>query len=108
ESVEIKYTINGKEEVLKSIAKGSSETTKSDIDQNFHIFVLPSRRAFNPYFGRSEWSREQYISNSELPAQRSSVLSNFEYRLFNTVKNPYAFNELLSEALGYRPEWTID
>lgn len=108
ESVEIKYTINGKEEILKSIAKGSSETTKSDIDQNFHIFVLPSRRAFNPYFGRSEWSREQYISNSELPAQRSSVLSNFEYRLFNTVKNPEAFNELLSEALGYRPEWTID
>lgn len=108
ESVEIKYTINGKEEVLKSIAKGSSETAKLDIDQNLHIFVLPSRRAFNPYFGRSEWSREQYISNSEFPAQRSSVLSNFEYRLFNTIKNPDAFNELLSEALGYSPVWTID
>jgi predicted ATP-dependent endonuclease of OLD family len=108
DSVEIKYSINGKEEILRSITHGSSETTKVGIDQNFHIFVLPSRRAFNPYFGRSEWSREQYINNSDLPAQRSSVLSNFEYRLFNIVKSPEAFNELLSEALGYGPQWTID
>src|SRR5690606_19488642 len=39
---------------------------------------------------------------------RSSVLSNFEHRLFNTLKNPNHFNELLGEALGFSPSWTID
>lgn len=108
ESVEITYTVNGKEEVLKSLTKGSSETTKTGVDKSFHILVLPSRRAFNPYFGKSEWSREQYLNQSSLPAQRSSVLSYFEYRLFNTIKNPEPFNSLLSEVLGYKPAWTID
>lgn len=108
ESIEIKYFVNGKEETIKSISKGSSETTSGGVDVNFHIFVLPSRRAFNPYFGKGEWSRDQYQRNTGLPAQRSSVLSGFEYRLFNTIKNPAAFNSLLSEALGFEPAWTID
>lgn len=107
ESIEIKYIVNGKEETLKSISKGSSETTSTGVDSGFHIFVLPSRRAFNPYFGKGEWSRDQY-QKTGLPAQRSSVLSGFEYRLFNTLKNPGAFNSLLSEALGFVPTWTID
>jgi len=108
ESVEIKYIVNGKEEMIRSIAKGSSETLSDGVDPDFPIFVLPSRRAFNPYFGKSEWSRDQYQKNTGLPAQRSSVLSGFEYRLFSTIKNPAEFNKLLSEALGFEPTWTID
>ena len=108
ESVEIKYIVNGKDENLKSISKGSSETTTSGIDQSFHILVLPSRRAFSPYFGKGAWSRDQYISNSVLPPQRSSTLSGFEYRLFNTMKSPGPFNSLLKEVLGFEPVWTID
>lgn len=108
ESVEIKYIVNGREELIKSISKGSSESVRTGIDKAFHVFVLPSRRAFNPYFGKAEWTREQYVSNSGLPAQRASVLSGFEYRLFNTLKNPSAFNALLGEALGFEPLWTID
>lgn len=108
ESVEIKYIINDKEEVVKSITKGSSETASTGVDTGFHVFVLPSRRAFNPYFARAEWSREQYQRNTGLPAQRSSVLTGFEYRLFNTIKNPEPFNSLLREALGFEPTWTID
>lgn len=108
ESVEIKYIINDKEEMIRSITKGSSETLSDGVDPNFPIFVLPSRRAFNPYFGKSEWSRDQYQKNTGLPAQRSSVLSGFEYRLFSTIKNPTDFNKLLSEALGFEPTWTID
>lgn len=108
ESVEIKYIVNGKEETLKSIAKGSSETVSAEVDPGFHIFVLPSRRAFNPYFARGEWSRDQYLKNTGLPSQRSSVLMGFEYRLFNTIKNPAPFNSLLREALGFEPTWTID
>ena len=108
ESVEIKYIVNDKEEMIRSITEGSSETSSYGVDPNFPIFVLPSRRAFNPYFGKSEWSRDQYQKNMGLPAQRSSVLSGFEYRLFSTIKNPAEFNKLLTEALGFEPTWTID
>ena len=108
ESVEIKYVVRGKDELLKSISKGSSETTRTGIDAAFHVLVLPSRRAFNPYFGKGEWSREQYLNSTGLPSQRASVLSGFEYRLFNTIKSPAAFNSLLTEALGFEPLWTID
>jgi AAA15 family ATPase/GTPase len=108
ESVEIKYVIDGKSEVLRSVTKGSSETIREGVVPNFDIFVLPSRRAFNPYFGRNTFTREQYLFNTMLPPQRSSVLSNFESRLFNTIKNPEPFNDLLEKALGFRPEWTID
>ena len=108
QEVSIIYTVNGKDEQLRSLARGSSETVKTGVNAAFHMFVLPSRRAFNPYFGRGEWSREEYINNSTLPAQRSSVMSNFEYRLFHTIKSPDAFNALLEKALGFKPYWTID
>lgn len=108
EEVSIIFTINGKDEIIRSVAKGSSETTKQGFDPIFNIFVLPSRRTFSPYFGRAEWSREQYLENTSLPAQRSSLLDNFQYRLFNTLKNPVLFNEVLKEALGFYPQWTID
>lgn len=108
ESVEIIYTVDGLEQIIRSISKGSSETTKIGVSRNPSIFVVPSRKAFNPYFSKSEWNRDQFVDNSPLPPQRSSVLANFEYRLFKILKEPTAFNALLSEVLGYLPEWTID
>ena len=108
EEVEIKYVINSKTETIRSIKKGSSESTKEAIDPQFHIFVLPSRRAFSPYFGRSEYSREQYLNNSTLAPQRTTMLSGFEYRLFNTLKSQENFNNILHEVLTFKPEWSID
>ena len=108
DTVEIKYVVNGEEETIKSTSEGSSETISDGVDPNFHIFVLPSRRAFNPYFSKGEMSREQYLMNTGLPAQRSSLLTHFEYRLFKMNKNQNAFNALLSKALGFEPKWTID
>lgn len=108
ESVEIKYTINGKDEFIRSVMKGSSETKKYGVDQGFQVFVLPSRRAFAPYFTKGELSREQYASSSFSTSQRSSILTNFEYRLFTMAKEPEVFNTLLHEALGFKPNWTID
>lgn len=108
EYVEIKFRIDGREEIIKSVAKGSSETERINVDPTFQIFTLPSRRAFNPYFGRHTLSRQEYLHNNTLPAQRSSNLSNFEHRLFNILKSPKAFNELLSEVLGFEASWTID
>lgn len=108
ESVEIKFHIDDRLEIIRSVAKGSSETERINVDQLFQIFVLPSRRTFNPYFGRHSVSRQEYLNAATLPAQRSSVLSNFEHRLFNILKAPEAFNELLNEALGFEASWTID
>ena len=108
EEVSIKYVINGKEETIKSIKKGSSETKREGVDPNFHIFVLPSRRAFNPYFHRAENNREQYLANTTLAPQRSSMLSGFEQRLFTMLNNQTAFNEILHEILIFKPEWSID
>lgn len=106
--VEIKFHIDGREEIIRSVTRGSSETDRINVNQLFQIFVLPSRRAFNPYFGRHSVSRQDYLNNTTLPAQRSSTLSNFEHRLFNILKAPQAFNEILSEVLGFEASWTID
>ncbi|TAG81089.1 MAG: ATP-binding protein [Betaproteobacteria bacterium] len=108
DEVAISYTVNGNKETIKSVRMGASETSCQGIDPKFQVFVLPSRRAFNPYFSRGEQSREQYLSSATLDAQRSSVLSNFEYRLFTVLKDPTAFNEILSEALALKPEWSLD
>ncbi|OOF14458.1 AAA family ATPase, partial [Salinivibrio sp. PR919] len=90
--VDITYFIDGKEEKISSLKKGSSETRKDEVNNQFQVFVLPSRRAFNPFFRRGAHTREQYLQNTELPAQRSSMMNNFQYRLFNILENQEAFN----------------
>lgn len=72
------------------------------------IAVVPSRRGFQPYFGRSEGTLQDYRRNSGLPARRMAELSSFEMRLFDIEKDPRYFNTLLGELLGYIPQWTID
>ena len=108
ESVEIIYSVNGDDQIIRSISKGSSETSKIGVTKVPSIFVVPSRKAFNAHFGKAEWNRDQFVDNSPLPPQRSTVLANFEYRLFNILKEPAAFNTILSRVLGYLPVWTID
>ena len=106
--VDITYFIDGKEEKISSLKKGSSETIKDEVNNHFQVFVLPSRRAFDPFFGRGAHTREQYLQNTELPAQRSSMMNNFQYRLFNILENQEAFNEILHKVLPFKPEWSID
>lgn len=106
--VDIKYIIDGKEERISSLKKGSSETSKAEVNSQFQVFVLPSRRAFEPFFGRGANTREQYLQNTELPAQRSSMMNNFQSRLFNILDNQEAFNKILHKVLPFKPEWSID
>lgn len=108
EEVEIKFLVNAKTETIRSIRKGSSETARDNFDQSFEIFVLPSRRTFNPYFGRGEYTREQYLNNHPLGPQRSTMLNGFEQRLFTILKNQDEFNSILYELLPSKPEWSID
>ena len=94
-------------EVIESLRKGSSQTvhTKSGVDP---IRVVPSRRGFRPYFGRSQGTLQDYHRSTGLPPQRMSELSSFEMRLFDIEKDPSQFNKLLGELLGYIPNWVID
>lgn len=112
--VEIKYFINGREECITSLQKGSSETRNAGFDSDLQIFVLPSRRAFDPFFDRRNvdkdkgLSRKAYLKFGGLSAQRKSKLPFFPYRLFNILENQDAFNEILHRVLTDKPEWSID
>lgn len=112
EEVNIQYNFNnGHNEILKSVRKGSSQTEFIDKDTAVKFFVVPSRRAFEPYFNKFDTTRDGYIDANGFQAMRSSILDNFSNRLFliekdNEVKNKY--DDILEQVLGFRPEWAID
>jgi len=93
---------------LRTVDAGGSETHWVNQTQpNVPILVLPSRRYFNPYFGRGLQQREQY-ARSELPAQRGQESSNFSNRLFRALDNRTEFDKVLKHVMDPVPEWTID
>ena len=96
---------------LKTVNSGGSECVLikngDPIPQN-SIFVLPSRRFFNPMFSKGMHSREQHIGSSGLPTIRSSALNEFSNRLFQIQKNREEFDNVLGKVLTPVPKWTID
>ncbi|MDP2089949.1 MAG: AAA family ATPase [Flavobacteriaceae bacterium] len=97
--------------ILKTETSGGSETKfeQNGLNENDVKFcTLPSRRTFAPFFGKSIWNRDQYISNSPLAAVRGSQLDHFSYRLFTIQQNQVAFNKVLSKVLGQIPNWYIE
>lgn len=105
--VEISYIVDGKEEILRT-RQNSSEVESYVRDEKFEIYVLPSRRTFDPYFGKGFSERRSYINNNTLPAQRSSSLGDFSGRLFKIMGEPSEFNSILKRVLDFEPRWTID
>lgn len=108
DSVRVSFQIDGSEEVVRSRELGSSESVRENFNMEKRVFVLPSRRAFAPYFSKSTVNRESYINSYAISAQRDSTLSGFEYRMFKILENPENFNNLVERLLGYSPKWTID
>lgn len=112
EEVNIQYNFdNEHNEILKSVRKGSSETEFTNKNTAVKFFVVPSRRAFEPYFSKSNTTRDNYIYSNGFQAKRSSMLDQFSNRLFlieknNEIKNNY--DDILEQVLGFRPEWAID
>ncbi len=109
--------IESRTEVIESQIAGSSQSvhTRSGGDitnggalEPDLIHVVPSRRGFQPYFGRAQGTLQDYQRQSGLPARRVAELSSFEMRLFDIEKDPRKFNTLLGELLGYPTKWTID
>lgn len=101
---------DGQQKRLSTIEIGGSETiwTSSEIEpQHSRIFVLPSRRTFNPYFGKGSQTRTQYINGTDIPPIRGTQL-NFGYRLFEIQKNPEEFNSIIGKILRPIPDWYIE
>ena len=81
-SFQVTLTTGVKHE-LKTVDAGGSETkwdteSQPELPQ---IFVLPSRRYFNPYFSRGMQQRNQY-TRTELPSQRGQDSTNFLEQTF--------------------------
>ena len=107
DKVSIDIIYNYQHGSLTTVDEGGSETIwESNIDKP-HIYYLPSRRVFNPYFGKTLWDRNTYIQNPENIQFRGSQLNNFSCRLFDANKNPN-FNKLFWKILGKELPWTID
>lgn len=98
EEVSISYEIDGSIDTLKSIKPGSSETQAERVS-DLAPYVVPSRRQFQPQFGRSGPStRNQYIQNSaNHQVLREQIMSGFEGRLFELERNSDEFDALLRE-----------
>lgn len=102
---------NGNSWELRTVDSGGSECTlvkNGDPLPPNSIFVLPSRRFFNPLFGKATHSREQHIRSTGLPAVRSTALNEFSRRLFQIQKNREEFDNVLKKVLEPVPNWTID
>jgi len=113
DKIEIKIvnTLN-QEAVLKTTSQGGSETelvcSTGLTKQSIKIFTLPSRRTFAPYFNKMIWDRDMYLVNTSVPAVRGERLQAFESRLFEIQKEPFEYNKVLHDVLGYIPSWCID
>ena len=104
-------TSEGGSMILRTTENGGSETehqlNKLTKDQ-VRFLTLPSRRTFNPFFGKNIFDRTTYINHANLQAVRGSQLDHFSHRLFQIQKNPTRFNSELSKVLGYIPSWYIE
>lgn len=101
----------GRATILRNIRSGSSETEYSSENGGVDltkILVLPARRVFSPYFGRSIIDRANYMANIGFPAIRSSAMDQFTYRLFTIEKNRAPFDALLKRVVDPVPDWSID
>lgn len=113
DSVDIRLVDEAEQVIrLRSIRPGSSETLlerpAQHADISKRLLVLPARRAFNPYFSKSETTRDDYMAHMGFPTVRSSALEHFTYRLFAIDRNREAFNNVLAKVLDPVPDWSID
>lgn len=104
-SIEVKF--NGITASLSTVEGGGSEAVWSN-DNRPKVYFLPARRVFNPYFGKSIWSRDTFINNPEITQFRASVSDTFSHRLFDISKNKESFNSVFWTILGKKLDWTID
>lgn len=108
------YDSAGKVRMVKTNESGGSETTITGETAHPHhskIFVVPSRREFAPYFGRSSSTRENYVQNQQSLRNTRNERQGFASRIFNInedAKKRASFEAVLANVLDPVPDWTID
>ncbi len=106
------YNSEGENNELRTLTGGGSETSFANASMKMpSIFVLPSRRTFNPYFGKATATRGEYLTNFPYQERRSPANDYFHTRLFNIQKderNRKTFDDVLRRVLDPTPEWNID
>lgn len=96
---------------LRTVEEGGSEaklTVNNDPIPPGSMFVLPSRRFFEPLFPKGLQERYGYITGYGLPATRGSAIGQFATRLFQVSRNKKEFGAVLKRVLDPVPNWTID
>lgn len=92
---------------LASVEPGTSECERTGPALR-GIHIVPSRRAFAPFFGRSEAERDSFMQQMSFPATRTSSIDAFSNRLFTAQKNRAAFDAVLEKVVSPVPKWSID
>ena len=100
---------SGDRYTIQTVDSGGSEATRKPNGRlPDNLYVLPSRRYFNPYFSnRGQGQRENYtqiIGNDTTRGGPSSIFSN---RLFEALGRE-DFNAVLSRVMDPPLNWTID
>jgi energy-coupling factor transporter ATP-binding protein EcfA2 len=98
---------------LESQFPGTSETHRTPDNatvgrRDGELFVLPSRRVFNPYFSRGRSSRVDYSNQTGFPVLRSATIDGFTNRLFTIQNNRADFDAVMKKVLDPVPDWSID
>jgi predicted ATPase len=101
--------VQGGWRTLETVAGGGSETnfTAATAAQT-STYVLPSRRYFQPFFGRHIQPRDAYLQQLGSGPFRGASIDQFATRLFDAQKNKTAFNSVLSRIISPPPNWVIE
>lgn len=100
----------GEEIEVKTVESGGSQTKfeSKTSQQKDNLYILPSRRYFNPYFGHSSGMDRQRYSEYPEPQIRGANLDVFSRRLFNALENKEKFDQVLRKVMDPVPSWTIE
>jgi len=109
-SIQCVDTIGGIHELTSIIAGGSEATFNGNANLG-RFFVVPSRRYFDPFFGKASQDREQYVLNMGFPTVRGSALNAFTQRMFKVQRDADTrkkFDDVMRKIVDPLPEWTIE
>lgn len=94
---------------LRTVESGGSETEWFPTKLEERIFVLPSRRYFDPLFYKNVMTRDNYIVQYDMSSTaRGGPLQQFGARLFQVQQKRAEFDAVLEEVVSPVPKWTID
>ena len=97
---------------LRTVDSGGSEVSPKPQRLPNSLYVLPSRRHFDPYFGgKSQANRREYERISRFQGSRGQPLHSFSNRLFKVLETgsfDSTFRSTMEQVVGFPFDWTID